>query len=451
MALTRPPKPVVEFLGPGEESNRIPKEGYLSREFLEWESEKLWPYVWQIACREEELPKVGDYLEYTIVDQSILIVRVASGAIKAFYNSCRHRGTQLKHGYGSAMELRCRYHAWRWNLDGSIKEVTHAEDFDPECIASDCLQLPECLVDTWGGFVFLNMDRNAPPLQEFLRPIPENLAHLEVDKMRFARYQTFVIAANWKTTVDAFQETYHILGVHPQVLLWFDPAACEYEQYGIHSHIRLPPVGVPSRSLGSYKPSPREVLRTAFDDMGSIGMTTREELASLEQMIEGMDIPDDMPLLPFFANLRRMLAAAEGLDFWNVSDIELLTGPYWNIFPNIIGPVNVGNWGLLRVRPNGMDPESCLLDFWSLQRFAEGRAPARVEREFYEDWTQCEDVDRVTKQDLANIPNVQRGMHSRGFSHLICGREDANVRNHHRAVMSYLTRGEDGWRWEEQT
>src|SRR5262245_19399876 len=82
-------------------SNIVPKERYTSREFFDLDMERLWPRVWQMACREEEIPRVGDFLEYVIGDQSVLIVRSAPGVLKAFFNTCPHRGTRLAAGVGS--------------------------------------------------------------------------------------------------------------------------------------------------------------------------------------------------------------------------------------------------------------------------------------------------------------------------------------------------------------
>ena len=235
---------------------RIPKERYTSREFLQLEAEKLWPNVWQLACREEELAEVGDYVEYSIADESILLVRTPTSGIKAFHNSCRHRGTQLKQGCGNASEVKCPYHFWTWNLDGSIKSVTDAHDFDPECISAERLALPECLVDTWAGFVFINMNSDAGPLDEFLGVIPERLDRYAFGRMRLASAHSTVVPVNWKAANDAFVEGYHLLAVHPQFLLYVDDTSFTYEQYGPHG-LSLPGA-VPSerRASGSTATNP---------------------------------------------------------------------------------------------------------------------------------------------------------------------------------------------------
>src|SRR5271170_848894 len=88
-------------LVPTTQANIIPKERYTSQEFFDLEMERLWPRVWQVACREEEIPDVGDFLEYTIGDQSILVVRSDTDTITAFFNACAHRGTRLASGTGN--------------------------------------------------------------------------------------------------------------------------------------------------------------------------------------------------------------------------------------------------------------------------------------------------------------------------------------------------------------
>lgn len=284
---------VAETAGDG----RIPKHRYTSAEFLQREAEKLWPNVWQLACREEELSAVGDYVEYTIADESILLVRTPGSGIKAFHNSCRHRGTQLKEGCGNSSELKCPYHFWSWNLDGSIKEVTDAHDFPPECITPDRLALPECLVDVWSGFVFINMNLEAPPLLEFLGVIPERLGRYDFGRMRLASAHSTVINANWKAANDAFMEAYHLLAIHPQMLLYIDDTQFTYEQYGPHG-LSLPgrgSFGTPSKRLNGYEPDRRETILALMEDMGATDIYGSDEFENVKELVlqAAGDLPDN--------------------------------------------------------------------------------------------------------------------------------------------------------------
>ena len=101
---------------------------YISREWFEREKERLWARVWQMACREEHIPRPGDYTLYEIVGKSFLIVRVDETTIKAYPNACLHRGRQLKQYDGRCEEIRCPFHGFAWNPDGSLKDVPAAWD-----------------------------------------------------------------------------------------------------------------------------------------------------------------------------------------------------------------------------------------------------------------------------------------------------------------------------------
>ena len=157
----------------------VPGARYTSQEFFDLEMERLWPRVWQVACREEEIPNPGDFLEYTIGDQSILVVRSDSDDITAFFNACPHRGTPLASGVGSfaTSQIRCPYHGWRWSFEGEIAEVVDRSDF-PETMTDDLVCLSEVQVGRWGGFVFVNMDPNSEPFDAFLGEIPDRICDL---------------------------------------------------------------------------------------------------------------------------------------------------------------------------------------------------------------------------------------------------------------------------------
>ncbi len=185
-----PPKKYERYA----ETELIPSERYTSREWLRLEYERLWPRVWQMAGREEDIPEVGDFLEYKIGDQSILLVRATTDTIKAFHNSCMHRGTLLVEGQGNVRDrpctpgneekLQCTFHGWAYNLDGSIHFLPGGSDFAASCVRQDEIRLREVRVDSWGGFLFINMDPAAESLHEWLGPIPERLARFGLEKMR---------------------------------------------------------------------------------------------------------------------------------------------------------------------------------------------------------------------------------------------------------------------------
>jgi len=150
--------------GPSE----IPIDRYLSRDFFDLEVERLWKRVWQMACREEDIPNVGDNIVYDIAGMSFVVVRTAPDSFKAFYNACLHRGRLLREaGSLRATEFRCPFHGFAWNIDGTLKHVPCQWDFPHIRPPEWCL--PEAKVGTWGGFVFINPDQQSESLDDFNR------------------------------------------------------------------------------------------------------------------------------------------------------------------------------------------------------------------------------------------------------------------------------------------
>jgi nitrite reductase/ring-hydroxylating ferredoxin subunit len=396
--------------------------------------------VWQLACREEELPRVGDYLEYKIGRQSVLIVRSSETDFQAFYNVCPHRGSELRCGVGNTREIRCRYHSWRWNLDGTIKEVPDIEDFSEDLTTPECLNLRQVRLATWAGFIFISLDPQAAPLSEFLDPIPQFLDNYEIGEMRFAFYATIRTPTNWKTALDAFNEVYHSYGVHPQVLSFFDPAREKYEQYGVHSRMGMEfeDWGEPSPRLG-IKPDPIVSLQDMLATFTAVGCVTPEDVSAVAKL-HASGLREDMSPGSFTVQMLRENAAIRNVDVSKLDDPDLLLNWDWNLFPNLmIAPMSEACF-VWRFRPDGDDPDSCLYDMWVLRKFPPHEPSPPIVRLFFE---RPADMPRSKEnlailQDLANLSNVQRGLHSNGVTHLKCGRSEANIRHFHRVLDRYL-------------
>ena len=422
------------------EDGLIPKERYTSRAFLELEFEKLWPRVWQIACREEELPDTGDFVEYSIGDQSVLVVRDAGGNIGAFHNACLHRGTRLGEGCGTFAggRIRCRYHAWCYGLDGRLETVVDREEFGP---MPDNLRLGPVRVGRWGGFVWICMDDEAPPLLEFLDPLADLLAPYHLDRLRLRSYRSTILPANWKVVVDAFNEAYHVQGTHPQLLPWTDDLSLEYEQFDTHAHYGR--LGTARRQL---RPSPRlrlaegdwdegEILAALVEGLGGLFYDDERELVA--QLRATPNAPGET-LLGRYQQGRRQLLQGRGVEVGDLADDQLASADdvYW--FPNVVGPVYPGSAIIFRVRPNGLDPDSAIKDTWMLEWPRPDEAPKRPVRKFYPDWT-ARDWGLITNQDYANMAHVQAGMKSRGFSGArLNPRQESNVLHMHRVIDRYL-------------
>lgn len=417
-------------------------ERYTSREYAALEAERLWPRVWQMACHLDEIPEVGDYIEYEIGRDSILVVRADATTVKAYHNACLHRGMRLKCGAGNAQELRCRSHSWCWNLDGMLKEVVDPEDFDGGCTNPDRLNLPECRVEVWSGLVFVNMDSGAQSLADYLGVVPDRTAHFRLGEMRMTSKVTTVIACNWKLAHEAFVETYHAIGTHPQSLRYVDDTSLEYSQHGIHGMHRFGDgaMGRPSKRLDGDDLERGDVLLAAVTDLASFNFYSEDEVTAMRGLVDVVNgMPEESSLAEFFANMRRAEAANAGLDLSAYDDRDISLGPLWNVFPNITLPCNAGTVLVLRFRPNGSDPESSLWDKYTFKLLGDNEEAAEPENVFVENWQDYKHWGIILEQDLTNLPIWQLGVRSRGWQGPIWGRSDGNVANLHRALDSYLS------------
>ena len=193
----------------------LPAEWYISPEIFARERERIFRRAWQYVGLTEQLAQPGDFLTATLGEVPVVLARTESGALRAFANVCRHRGSQLvREECGRRATLQCHYHAWTYNLDGTLRAAPGMKDepgFDPA--AFPLVALP---VETWGPFIFVNPDREAAPLAGLLGALPELTAAsgIRLGALRRRVRRTYDIAANWKVVVDNYLECYHCPVAH---------------------------------------------------------------------------------------------------------------------------------------------------------------------------------------------------------------------------------------------
>lgn len=428
----------------------LPKDAYLSRDFLELENERLWPKVWQIACRLEEIPKVGDFVTYEIADESIIVIRTATDKIKSFYNVCQHRGRRLKDpaSSGNTSTLYCKYHGWSWNIDGSVERILDPQDWqDCPYFREDGLRLKETLVDTWGGWVFINMNPDAEPLQDHLHPVPDFVDPYEFHKMRMRWYKTTVFPCNWKVALEAFIEGYHVGATHPQLLNQSDDLSRSHThgRHGMFFQAFNRPVGAPSERTG--RPIPDDIrpgyvrFFTILEEQLKAMVSPRATEANARLLTEVDGNTDPLEVMTRAMEFQREAAISSGAG-WPELTVDQIAkaGVDWHVFPNHAFLMTPDALLGYRARPNGDDPDSCIFDIWSLVRYAPGAEPA-VKREFYPDGmaNPVDDFGVILSQDIANMAEVQAGMKSRGF---VGSRtnplQESAVYNLHRVIREFL-------------
>ncbi len=195
----------------------LPARLYRDAAVYETERREIFARSWQLLAHEGQLQRPGDYVAASFAGYPTVAVRGEDGSIRAFHNVCRHRaGPLVDDGQGHcAGALICRYHAWKYTLDGrlaSARDFGPAENFDPRDYALFPLKC-----ETWRGFVFVNMDRDAPPLSQSIAPLEERMQYLSPERFRNARVSTHEIRCNWKTYVENYLEGYHIPVLHPSL------------------------------------------------------------------------------------------------------------------------------------------------------------------------------------------------------------------------------------------
>jgi phenylpropionate dioxygenase-like ring-hydroxylating dioxygenase large terminal subunit len=424
----------------------IPAARYFSREFFELEREKLWPDVWQVACRLEEIPRVGDFTEYSIVDQSILVVRSGETSVKAYFNACRHRGVQLGCGSGTfrAGQIVCPFHGWRWNLDGSNSYVYGECGFAPGGLQRERLRLRECRAETRWGLVFVHMDPDAAPLDDWLGGVKAALDPLGLERMRVRWWRYVELRANWKVVQEAFLEAYHIMQTHPEIAMFasgddFD-AEC-FASYG------LDPAGhgwQTTAYVGGEQHFAPPVRGVCYADW--VAENNRVMLEGTQAWITERQVELQEQVLARGSGGERFLAEFIGEVYADAARSGVPLPPpapeasgHSHVFPNTTLIASYGNALIYKFRPHGLDPESTIFDVWSVgippASEPEPPRPAREGPVPVAGWPY------VLRQDMGNIERQQRGLHTRGFDHcLVSPRYEPMILNMHRALDRYLAR-----------
>ena len=246
----------------------VPIEPYVSREYFERERELIFRKVWLNIGRVELIPNPGDYFvkELPVCNTSILIVRGKDSVIRAFHNMCSHRGNKIvADRSGNCPGLfTCKFHGWAFGLDGALRHITDEASFFN--LDQSTLGLVPVAVDTWQGFIFINVDpKPGESLREYLGAIGDGFEGYPFGELAATRFSYDTeLKANWKVLKDAFQEVWHIPTLHhksiPGVFSDGDNRwghALEFKLYERHGRVSLP---------GNFarKPTPIEAVAVRY-------------------------------------------------------------------------------------------------------------------------------------------------------------------------------------------
>ena len=478
----------------------VSKARYISREYHELEKQYLWSRVWQQAAHEDDFANIGDVVPYDIVDKSYLLVRTGEDDYKAFHNAYLHRGRKLRESPAKGLdEIRCAFHGWSWELDGTLKQVPCAYDYSG--LDREAERLPEVKVGRWGRYLFINPDPDCEPLEDYLGDLSSQFKVFPYERRYKRAHVAKVIRANWKVVQEAFMESYHVLLTHPQGLTGGANDMCtKYDVFGNYSRaIRtgaLEGSGVPDWEplAGSNTALVRHPLSGwVYADAGDghVRVTTPKGKSGLftakGKWLEG-ELKDANQHLCILVGGRKVAGATMGqgnprtmdpqqtarLDKKlgegvtprvlaaeairdslrkvipsiadTIPDVELTSAVYLTLFPNFHpwGSFNEINY---RFRPNGDNHEECIMEVMMMAPIPDDGVytPTRevrqldIDDDFVEAEKELGALGPVFNQDTLNMPHVHQGMKASARSHIrLAEYNETKIRHFHKLYDKWV-------------
>ena len=236
---------------PLEKAVSLPGSFYTSPAYFEHEVETLLKHQWHCLGRVDELPQPGDYFATQLFNEPLLVVRGDDGEIRVLSNVCRHRGMPVAQGSGSTRRFVCSYHAWSYNRDGGLANAPRMRD---KGVVKAACGLPEFRSEIWNGFLYANLDDDAPVLSTELGTLENLLENYRTADMRFVHVAEEDWRTNWKCLVENFMESYHLSIVHPETLHSYTPTGLSRKALAdetFTSYCANYPDNIPSRGAGA--------------------------------------------------------------------------------------------------------------------------------------------------------------------------------------------------------
>lgn len=414
----------------------ISAERYVSTSWAEHEQQRLWPSQWLFAALERDVAEPGEYVVFEIGHDSIVVSRTDEGELAAFHNVCQHRGAKVMVNRGGWIrDFVCPYHGWTYDRGGRLSVVPDRDRFSG---GVDCEErsLPPVQVASFAGMVWICMDADAAPLEEFLGGVGDLIAPYRLESMTLTADQTVSLDCNWKAVFDNFGELYHVEHIHPQHELMFDCPSAQTDLFaGGHTGVLIEGHTVNRRLSLPDEPTP--YLAHQLDLWGMDGSDYHGRV---------LDIRADVPAM------RRAAGPALGWDYDLMSDQRLSDIEQYNVFPNTMLTVQPDDALVMRARPHPTDPNRCWWDKFTFHRYPDPAVaeragvdfapndallPAPDERPLHDAFTQDDIIagrktmTRTIDQDIHLIRDVQAGMRSRGFDTALLSDEENRVQHYH--------------------
>jgi phenylpropionate dioxygenase-like ring-hydroxylating dioxygenase large terminal subunit len=394
------------------------------------EMQKMWPNVWQMACREEHIPEVGDATVYDVGDISIILIRQRDMSVKAFVNACMHRGMQLLPcgARESLKTVRCPFHGFTWATDGKLLKIPCEWDFPH--VDKEEFKLDEVHVAQWGGFIFVTLKEDPEPLETYLEVMPEHFQNWPLEKRHLTLHVQKILPANWKLAQEAFLEAYHVLATHPQGLPTAGDANAQYDVFGDNVSRFVHTLAYPSPHLKGSRSEPAILKALGGEELGlelKEGQTAREVYAQ---------------------HLRETLGKQMEVDLSDISISEMIDSIEYFCFPNFFVFPGISLPMVYRFRPNGNDVDSCIFDLMFLSLTKPGETPPKapdpikigVETPFVDVPDMAQGLAYIYDQDVDNLDMQTRGIKaSRKTGQTLGNYQEVRIRAMRQTLDKYLS------------
>lgn len=433
------------------------KGRYIDPEFARLEYERLWSKVWQFAARLDEIPQAGDFTTYEIVDQSVIVVRVDANTIKAYHNFCPHRGTALSEGgrghFGNDT-IMCPFHGWKWDLKGNNTRIVEQQEFRNGTLKNSDVPLKTVQVEIYAGLVFINFEESPQPFAEFIEPVRKIIDGLAIVDMHHYWWKSVKVPANWKVAQEAFFETFHVGTTHPQL----DDAGREFIYNDVpgdtYTHTNVDYEAFPyghGRFFAGVKAMDNQNANPTEDQLDYM----IEHMAHLVNEMDAMVLQQDVDIANSLRGKPVPQGSTYGAEFikalYTQAAIEKRpmpvptpdTAAMWGgevfIFPNLLILPNLGNAMFYRSRPDGHNPDGCIFEIWSTTTYPADKPVPRAEVQHMTDVNDPDQFLLIPRQDMSNIPRIQKGLHSKGCRQVwFASHNEKMIINMHRELDRYL-------------
>jgi phenylpropionate dioxygenase-like ring-hydroxylating dioxygenase large terminal subunit len=420
-------------------NEQIDLSRYHDPAFFRLELERLWTKTWLFACRDEDIPQVGDRVPFVVGPVSYFIVRSEEDEFKAFYNSCLHRGTQLCSKLESAETIRCPFHGWEWNVDGSLKRIPSHWDFPT--MSRETGALREVRIGRWGGFIFINADPHAPTFEEALGVMPEHFRDFKPESRYTAARFRKLLGANWKVAQEAFMESYHVLTTHPAAVPYNGDSQSQYDiwdtKFG-HIGRQITPSAVPSMHAG-----PDASVIDAANAYATIMKTWHYPDVELPSLNPTRDLRAQL------GEWHREIQVNRYQREVSSPDAVMIDSVLYFMFPHFVLWLSESIPFVYQFIPHKTDPELCFFDVRMLMPYPEGsaRPPSSPNIEIGLNELIVEKAPAfgflgvVFDQDMVNMPLIQAGVRSADpmRAHSQLGRyQEMLIQYHHELLTRYL-------------